>query len=73
MKKSKKITALSLSFAFALNTFATAIPVSAETAGESQVYAYEGYTVEYKIVNEWTGNQNIQVTITNTSDELISN
>ena len=73
MKKSKKITALSLSFAFVLNTFATAIPVSAETAGESQVYAYEGYTVEYKIVNEWTGNQNIQVTITNTSDELISN
>lgn len=73
MKKSKKITALSLSFAFVLNTFATAIPVSAETAGESQIYAYEGYTVEYKIVNEWTGNQNIQVTITNTSNEHISN
>lgn len=66
----KRVTALSLSVMLMLNMTATAIPVSAE--GESKIYTYDGYTVEYTIKNEWTGNQNIEVKITNTSDEILS-
>ena len=66
----KRVTALSLSVMLMLNMTATAIPVSAE--GESKIYTHDGYTVEYTIKNEWTGNQNIEVKITNTSDEILS-
>ncbi len=40
--------------------------------GESRTYTYNGYTVEYKVVNEWTGNQNIEITVTNTGDEILA-
>ena len=66
----KRVTALSLSVMLMLNMTAIAIPVSAE--GESKIYTHDGYTVEYTIKNEWTGNQNIEVKITNTSDEILS-
>lgn len=69
-KTGKKITAFSVSFLLMLNLTATVIPVSAESG--SKVYTHDGYTVEYTIKNEWTGNQNIEVTITNTGDDVLS-
>lgn len=69
-KTGKKITAFSISFLLMLNLTATVIPVSA--AVESKVYTHDGYTVEYTVKNEWTGNQNIEVTITNTSNDVLS-
>lgn len=72
IKRGKRVTALSLSVMLMLNMTATALPVSA-AAGESKTYTHDGYTVEYTVMGEWAGNQNIQVTITNTSDEVLSN
>ena len=69
-KRGKRITALTVSAMLMLNMAATAVPVSAE--GESKVYTHDGYTVEYTVKNEWTGNQNIEVTITNTGDDVLS-
>ena len=69
-KQGKRITALTVSAMLMLNMAATAVPVSAE--GESKVYTHDGYTVEYTVKNEWTGNQNIEVTITNTGDDVLS-
>lgn len=69
-KESKRITALTMSAMLMLNITATAVPVSAESG--SKVYTHDGYTVEYTIKNEWTGNQNIEVTITNTGDDILS-
>lgn len=71
IKREKRMTALSLSVMLMLNMTATAVPVSAAT-GESKIYTHDGYTVEYTIKNEWTGNQNIEVTITNTGDDVLS-
>ena len=72
MKSRKKITALFLSFIFMINMLVAAVPVSAE-AGASKTYIHDGYTVEYKVTSEWTGYQNIQGTIINTGDNVISN
>ena len=69
-KRGKRITALTVSAMLMLNMAATAVPVSA--VGESKVYTHDGYTVEYIVKNEWTGNQNIEVTITNTGDDVLS-
>ena len=69
-KESKRVIALTMSAMLMLNITATAVPVSAESG--SKVYTYDGYTVEYTIKNEWTGNQNIEVTITNTGDDVLS-
>ena len=71
IKRGKRVTALSLSVMLMLNMTATALPVYA-TAGESKTYTHDGYTVEYTVKNEWTGNQNIEVTITNTGDDILS-
>lgn len=67
-KQGKRITALTVSAMLMLNMAATAVPVSAE----GKVYTHDGYTVEYTVKNEWTGNQNIEVTITNTGDDVLS-
>ena len=70
MKKTgKRVTALSVGVMLMMNMAATTVPVSAE--GESKVYTHDGYTVEYTVKNEWTGNQNIEVTITNTGSEVM--
>lgn len=37
-----------------------------------RISTYNGYSVEYKVTNEWTGNQIIEVTVTNTGDELLA-
>lgn len=49
----------------------TAVPVFAETG--SATYTYDGYKVDYTVTNEWFGNQNVNVTLTNTSSESILN
>lgn len=48
-----------------------AVPVYAETG--STTYTYDGYKVDYTVTNEWFGNQNVNVTLTNTSNESILN
>ena len=45
--------------------------VFAETV--SKIYEYDGYSVDYSVLNEWEGNQSIQVTIRNTGTESILN
>ena len=47
------------------------IPVSAKTG--STTYTFDGYKVEYSVMNEWDKNQNIGITITNTGTETIEN
>lgn len=44
---------------------------SAETG--TTAYAYNGYTVDYSVTNEWNGGQSVEVKITNTSNEPILN
>ena len=41
-----------------------ALPVAADS-GKIKEYVHDGYVVEYNIVNEWTGNRNVRVTVTN--------
>lgn len=69
--KVRKITSLLLCAAITANLLVSSASAYSE-AGESRVYTYNGYTVEYKIVNEWTGNQNIEITVTNTGDEILA-
>ena len=66
----KRITSLILSLAIMLNTAAgISFPAAAES--ESKEYIHDGYTVTYKVISEWTGNQNVNVTIENTGEEEI--
>lgn len=72
MKIGKMITAFSVSIMLMFNMAAAVIPVSAET-GNLKTYTHDGYTVKYSVTGEWTGNQSVQVTVTNTGEEAISN
>ena len=47
------------------------IPVNAVV--DTGEYTYDNYTVEYTVSNEWTGNQSVEVKITNTGEESILN
>ncbi|MBE6838141.1 MAG: hypothetical protein E7507_01175 [Ruminococcus sp.] len=47
------------------------IPVNAVV--DTEEYTYDNYTVEYTVSNEWTGNQSVEVKITNTGEESILN
>ncbi|MBQ8825998.1 MAG: cellulose binding domain-containing protein [Oscillospiraceae bacterium] len=49
----------------------TPIPISAIT--KDIVLKYDNYDIEYNIVNEWDEFQNIEITITNTSDKTFYN
>lgn len=40
---------------------------------KENIYEYEGYTINYQIMNSWENASNIQVSITNTSEEVIHN
>lgn len=71
MKIYKRITAFLISAAIVTNTSASLITSSAET-GERYTYTCKGYTVEYTVRGEWQGHQNIEVVVTNTSDEILS-
>ncbi|MBQ8612857.1 MAG: cellulose binding domain-containing protein, partial [Ruminiclostridium sp.] len=67
----KKLTSLILSLAIMLNTAAgISLPAAAESESIKE-YVHNGYTVTYKVVSEWTGNQNVSVTIENTGEEEI--
>ncbi len=71
--KVRKITSLILCTAITANMLVSSVSASAYSGtGESRTYTYNGYTVEYKVVNEWTGNQNIEITVTNTGDEILA-
>lgn len=67
----KRIISLTLSLAIMLNTAAgISFPAAAESENIKE-YIHDGYTVTYKVVSEWTGNQNVSVTIENTGEEEI--
>ena len=66
----RKTVSAILAASMAASVF-TAVPVYAETS--SATYTYDGYKVDYAVTNEWFGNQNVNVTLTNTSDEPILN
>lgn len=68
--KLKRIISGILAAAMSL-TILPSIPAKAETG--SKIYTYDGYQVEYTVQNEWTNNQSVQVTVTNTDDESILN
>lgn len=68
--KLKRIISSILAAAMSL-TILPSIPAKAETG--SKIYTYDGYQVEYTVQNEWTNNQSVQVTVTNTDDESILN
>ena len=69
MRLKRSVSAV-LAASMAASVF-TAVPVYAETS--SATYTYDGYKVDYAVTNEWFGNQNVNVTLTNTSDEPILN
>ena len=66
----KRLVSAVLAASMAASVF-TAVPVYAETG--STTYTYDGYKVDYTVTNEWFGNQNVNVTLTNTSNESILN
>jgi hypothetical protein len=68
--KLKRIISGILATAMSL-TILPSIPAKAEIG--SKIYTYDGYQVEYTVQNEWTNNQSVQVTVTNTDDESILN
>ena len=69
MRLKRSVSAV-LAASMAASVF-TAVPVYAETG--STTYTYDGYKVDYTVTNEWFGNQNVNVTLTNTSSESILN
>ncbi|MCL2052999.1 MAG: cellulose binding domain-containing protein [Oscillospiraceae bacterium] len=70
MKIYRKIISSFLALIFVVNVSGTLPGVLAENV---KIYYHEGYAVEYRVVSEWSGNQNIQVTVTNTSDVPMQN
>lgn len=68
--KIKHILSSVLAFTVTANLFAV-LPVSAEN--ESRTYSGDGYSITYDVTNSWFGNQNVQVTLTNTGDEPLLN
>lgn len=69
MRLKRSVSAV-LAASMAASVF-TAVPVYAETS--SATYTYDDYKVDYAVTNEWFGNQNVNVTLTNTSDKPILN
>lgn len=53
---------------------ATMLPaISAFAATGTTTYSYDGYDVQYAVVNEWDNGQTVEVTVTNTGNESILN
>lgn len=65
----KKLLNIIITIAMIFNLFP--LIVFAEDA--NKMYIYDNYIVEYNIVNIWENNQNIEITITNTSEKPIEN
>ncbi|MCM1524646.1 MAG: hypothetical protein NC120_09345 [Ruminococcus sp.] len=69
----KKIISVILSLVMTANIMAI-FPVNVFAATEnSRVYEKDGYTVTYKIGNEWDNNRSATVTLENTGEESILN
>ena len=47
--------------------------VFADEAVSQQIYEYDGYTVEYEVLQDWGTSKRISVTLTNTGSETIKN
>lgn len=52
-------------------TFMPQIPAFAETGATT--YSYDGYDVEYSVLNEWDSGQTVEIKVTNTGDDSILN
>lgn len=52
-------------------TMLTQMPAFAETGATT--YSYDGYDVEYSVLNEWDNGQSVEVKVTNTGDDSILN
>lgn len=52
-------------------TFMPQIPAFAETG--TTTYSYDGYDVEYSVLNEWDNGQSVEVKVTNTGGDSILN
>lgn len=70
--KNKKFYALVLAIILMFNMSAV-LPMEVFAEIGSHTYAYDNYEVDYAVLNEWEGNQSIQVTIRNTGTESILN
>lgn len=63
----KQCLSIMLTIVITLNLF----PLIAFAEDTNKTYIYDNYTIKYNIVNSWENNQNIEITITNTSAEPI--
>jgi hypothetical protein len=70
-KNINRILPLFLAFLFTIN-LGIGLPLPINAAEEEQ-YIYNNYRIDYEIRDEWTDNQSVSVTITNTSDESLLN
>ncbi len=69
----RRIISGTLSVIMALN-IVTSVPANVfAVTGDSHVYEKDGYTVTYKIGNEWDNNRSVTVTLKNTGEESILN
>lgn len=71
IKKANRMISILISALICL-TVIMPINIKADN-GEIGIFNYSGYSVEYKVVNEWEGNQNIEIKFTNTGSEPIYN
>lgn len=70
VQKTKRL----LSGVVAVAMAATMLPtIPAFAATGTTTYSYDGYTVDYTVVNEWDNGQSVEVKITNTGEESILN
>ena len=69
-RKTKRFVSSMVAIAMATTMLPT-IPAFAATG--TTTYSYDGYTVDYTVVNEWGSGQSIEVKITNTGEESILN
>lgn len=68
--KAKRIISGFVAAAMAV-TILPQIPAFAETG--STTYSYDGYDVEYSVLNEWDNGQSVEIKVTNTGNESILN
>lgn len=68
--KAKRFLAGFVAAAMAV-TMLLPIPAFAETSATT--YSYDGYDVEYSVLNEWDNGQSVEVKVTNTGNESILN
>ncbi|MDE6726998.1 MAG: cellulose binding domain-containing protein, partial [Oscillospiraceae bacterium] len=70
IKRAKRIISGIIAAVIAV-TMLPQIPAFAETS--TATYSYDGYDVEYSVLNEWNNGQSVEVKVTNTGDDSILN